>query len=164
MLRVRWLVLGVALAAGGACGRPAAARLSGEWDVYVALGSKPRFGFEGWRRMAFAHFAGADSGSVGFLRRRTGQSMLDVRRLTTNGDSLTLWQDSANEIRAVWHGDTLAGQQFTRRRAGGRPLRGGGRGTGGGATAPPPAPGAGRAPPRVPPPRPIPTAALLGRM
>ena len=39
--------------------------LAGEWDVYIALSAKPKFGFEGWRRMGFAHFAGSDSGNVG---------------------------------------------------------------------------------------------------
>ena len=29
----------------------------GDWDAYVALGSTPLPGFEGWRRMGFAHFA-----------------------------------------------------------------------------------------------------------
>ena len=48
--------------------------LAGDWDVYIALSAKPKFGFEGWRRMGFAHFAGSDSGNVGFLRRRDRKS------------------------------------------------------------------------------------------
>ncbi|HEY2823989.1 MAG TPA: CocE/NonD family hydrolase, partial [Gemmatimonadales bacterium] len=119
----RWLVLGLALAASGGCTRSATSKLAGEWDVYIALGSKPKFGFEGWRRMAFAHFSNADSGSVGFMLRRAGGSMLDVRRVSTNGDSVTLWQDSSTEVRAAWHGDTLSGQQFTRGKAQDRRLR-----------------------------------------
>ena len=35
--------------------------LAGDWDVYIALSAQPKFGFEGWRRMGFAHFASADS-------------------------------------------------------------------------------------------------------
>ncbi|HET7111161.1 MAG TPA: hypothetical protein VFI41_09820, partial [Gemmatimonadales bacterium] len=37
--------------------------LAGDWDVYIALSAQPKFGFEGWRRMAYAHFAGRDSGN-----------------------------------------------------------------------------------------------------
>ena len=55
----RWVVLVLALWAGGCA--PRAPDLAGDWDVYIALGSRPKFGFEGWRRMGFAHFAGADS-------------------------------------------------------------------------------------------------------
>ena len=47
-----------------AAGRPPAS-LAGEWDVYIALSARPQTGFEGWRRMGFAHFAGSDSGKRG---------------------------------------------------------------------------------------------------
>ncbi len=92
--------------------------LSGEWDVYIALSATPKFGFEGWRRMGFAHFAGADSGFVGFLRRRTGEPMLTVTQVSGLGDSVLLTQDAHVLMRAAWHGDTLAGLQFN----GDRPL------------------------------------------
>ena len=108
----RWLVLILTLASAG-CAPSPASRLTGEWDVYIALSAKPKFGFEGWRRMAFAHFAGPDSNSVGFLKRRTGQSMLDVKQVTMNGDSVILSQDSSTVVRAAWHGDTLVGLQYT---------------------------------------------------
>src|SRR6185503_6529659 len=86
--------------------------LTGDWDVYVALSATPKFGFEGWRRMGFAHFAGADSGFVGSLRRRTGEPMLIARTVTSAGDSVVLTQDSSALMRAAWHGDTLAGLQY----------------------------------------------------
>ncbi|HMA41024.1 MAG TPA: CocE/NonD family hydrolase, partial [Gemmatimonadales bacterium] len=92
--------------------------LTGDWDVYIALSAQPKFGFEGWRRMGFAHFAGADSGFVGFLRRRTGEPMLTVNQVTATGDSVLLTQDARVVMRAAWHGDTLAGLQFI----GDRPL------------------------------------------
>ena len=116
LLNRRWLLISMAIltsAAGYAAVRPSAARsLGGDWDVYIALSSKPKFGFEGWRRMGFAHFAGADSGNVGALRRRTGGPMLNVTKVTTNGDSVILTQDDRTVMRAAWHGDTLAGLQF----------------------------------------------------
>src|SRR5690348_18459424 len=86
---------------------PSAGALAGEWDVYIALSAKPKFGFEGWRRMGFAHFAGADSGNVGWLKRRTGEPMLTVTSVTSTGDSVVLTQDARVSMRAAWHGDTL---------------------------------------------------------
>lgn len=97
--------------------RPAAT-LAGEWDVYIALSARPHAGFEGWRRMGFAHFAGTDSGSVGWLRRRTGQPMLNVTSVSASGDSVLLTQDERVIMRAAWHGDTLVGVQYVS----GRPL------------------------------------------
>ena len=91
--------------------------LTGDWDVYIALSATPHFGFEGWRRMGFAHFAGADSANVGFLRRRTGQPMLNVAKVTTSGDSVLLAQDDRVVMRAAWHGDTLVGVQYNGDRA-----------------------------------------------
>ncbi|MFL5541050.1 MAG: hypothetical protein ACJ8J0_18825, partial [Longimicrobiaceae bacterium] len=88
--------------------------LAGEWDVYVALSARPHAGFEGWRRMGFAHFAGSDSGSVGWLRRRTGQPMLTSARVSASGDSLLLTQDDSTIVRAAWHGDTLVGVHYVR--------------------------------------------------
>jgi len=97
----------------GACSAPRPDRsLAGDWDVYIALSAQPKFGFEGWRRMGFAHFAGGDSGNVGSLRRRTGQPILTVTHVALNGDSVLLTQDTAAVMRAAWHGDTLAGLQY----------------------------------------------------
>src|SRR5258708_26208564 len=105
---MRWLIL-VCLLALAPRTTPT---LAGDWDVYIALSAKPKFGFEGWRRMGYAHFAGSDSGFVGFLRRRTGDPMLTVTQVTATGDSVLLTQDARVMMRAAWHGDTLAGLQF----------------------------------------------------
>jgi putative CocE/NonD family hydrolase len=105
---MRWLIL-VPLLALAPRTPPS---LAGDWDVYIALSAQPKFGFEGWRRMGFAHFAGADSGFVGFLRRRTGEPMLTVAQVAASGDSVLLTQDAHVMMRAAWHGDTLAGLQF----------------------------------------------------
>src|SRR5437899_11459877 len=53
--------------AGAACTKAPAHTLAGDWDAYVALGSTARGGFEGWRRMGFAHFAGPDSSPPGWI-------------------------------------------------------------------------------------------------
>ena len=111
---MRWLIL-LPLLALGPRTPPS---LAGDWDVYIALSATPKFGFEGWRRMGFAHFAGSDSGFVGVLRRRTGEPMLIARQVTATGDSVILTQDSLAQMRAAWHGDTLAGLQLN----GGKPL------------------------------------------
>ena len=92
---------------------PAGPTLAGDWDVYVALGSTARTGFEGWRRMGFAHFAGADSQFVGAIRRRAGASMLAVARVTSTRDSIVLSGDADQSIIASWHGDTLSGVMRT---------------------------------------------------
>src|SRR5512140_3969841 len=112
---VRWLVLVLvtALATGARPVPRSTGNLAGEWDVYIALSARPHLGFEGWRRMGFAHFAGADSANVGFLRRRTGQPMLNVTRVSVKGDSMFLAQDAGVILRAAWHGDTLEGVQYT---------------------------------------------------
>src|SRR5208282_3559861 len=64
--------------------------LVGDWDAYLADGSTARPGFEGWRRMGFAHFENSDSGPVGSIHRRTGQSILDVTHVAARSDSLVL--------------------------------------------------------------------------
>lgn len=87
--------------------------LTGEWDVYIALSAKPHYGFEGWRRMAFAHFAGSDSGFAGHVLRRTGQPILTVSNVTQSGDSVILAQNTTSVMRAAWHGDTLEGVLYT---------------------------------------------------
>jgi len=84
--------------AASACARSAdraapAHSLAGDWDVYVALGAKPSDGFEGWRRMGFAHFAGADSNFAGRIVRRAGAPMLSVSRVESHGDSVQLVGD-----------------------------------------------------------------------
>jgi len=105
-------LVALALAASALAADRRVANLAGEWDVYIALSARPHAGFEGWRRMGFAHFAGSDSGNVGWLRRRTGQPMLTVTRVEASGDSLLLTQDDSTLMHAVWHGDTLVGVQF----------------------------------------------------
>lgn len=106
------IVLVLAAAAGIVAAVRPAPSLAGDWDVYIALSARPHFGFEGWRRMGFGHFAESDSGNVGWLRRRTGQPILNVTSISTTGDSVLLTQDSATIMRAAWHGDTLVGVQF----------------------------------------------------
>ena len=91
------VVLVLALATSSVAAHRRATTLAGEWDVYVALSARPHFGFEGWRRMGFAHFAGSDSGNVGWLRRRTGQSMLNVTKVSAKGDSVLLTQDAGGD-------------------------------------------------------------------
>src|SRR5258705_13601338 len=105
---MRWLILLPLLALAP----QATPSLAGDWDVYIALSATPKFGFEGWRRMGFAHFAGADSGNVGFLRRRTGEPMLIAHTVSATGGSVILTQDTLAQMRAAWHGDTLAGLQY----------------------------------------------------
>src|SRR5258708_7005736 len=105
---MRWLILESLLALAPRT----TPSLAGDWDVYVALSAQPKFGFEGWRRMGFAHFAVPDSGFVGFLRRRTGQPMLTVNQVVINGDSVILTQDTRTVMRGAWYGDTLTGLQY----------------------------------------------------
>ncbi len=92
---------------------PPGPTLAGDWDVYVALGSTARGGFEGWRRMGFAHFAGADSQYVGAIRRRAGATMLAVARVSVTPDSIVLAGDGDQSISVSWHGDTLSGVMRT---------------------------------------------------
>src|SRR5262245_41902766 len=70
--------------------QPRSANLAGDWDAYLASGATTRPGFEGWRRMGFAHFAIGRSGLVGSIRRRTGEPILEVTQVSTRGDSITL--------------------------------------------------------------------------
>src|SRR4051812_39362879 len=87
--------------------------LTGDWDAYIANGSTPLPGFEGWRRQGFAHFAQGDSGITGAIRRRTGEPLLDVAHVTIAGDSITLGGNparaNAQSLVARWHGDTIVG-------------------------------------------------------
>ncbi len=91
----------------GACAKPTTPSLAGDWDAWFALGSAERGGFEGWRRMGFAHFAAGRAGLTGSVRRRTGETMIEVTRVATEGDSLLLSGDDDQALEGVWHGDTL---------------------------------------------------------
>src|ERR1051325_9242828 len=86
--------------------------LAGDFDVYIALSATPKFGFEGWRRMGFAHFAASDSAPVGSLRRRTGEPMLIANQVRAAGDSVILTQDARVVMHGAWHGDTLEAVQY----------------------------------------------------
>ena len=98
------------LLAAAACSSDGRAHtVAGDWDAYVASGSTPLAGFEGWRRMGFAHFAGGDSGFVGSVRRRTGEPMLEVTSVAVRGDSVTLTGTHGQALAAAWHGDSLVG-------------------------------------------------------
>lgn len=83
--------------------------LAGDWDAYLARGATTLPGFEGWRRMAFAHFAAGDSTPAGSIRRRTGEPLLVVAHVAQRSDSVILSDDSSRSIDAVWRGDTLTG-------------------------------------------------------
>ena len=96
--------------------------IAGDWDAYVALGTTERPGFEGWRRMGFAHFA-ADSNGAGSIRRRTGEPMLVVTSVAAMGDSVVLTGTNAQAMVAHWHGDTLSGVITTGGKAADRRLR-----------------------------------------
>src|ERR1041384_4860468 len=111
MLKSLFVII-VLICAAAAPTHHAPRTLAGDFDVYIALSATPKFGFEWWRRMGFAHFAGADSGNVGYLMRRTGQPMLTANQVATSGDSVILTQDARVVMRAAWHGDTLAGLQY----------------------------------------------------
>ena len=114
----------VAMLAGSACAAGGPARtIAGDWDAYVASGSTPLAGFEGWRRMGFAHFAGRDSGFAGSIRRRTGEPMLDVASVAANGDSIMLNGARGQALAAAWHGDTLVGVVMADGKPAGRRIR-----------------------------------------
>ncbi len=97
--------------------------LAGDWDVYFARGSTALPGFEGWRRMGFAHFAGPDSSLAGSIRRRTGEPILAVTHIVTRGDSVRLSGDGDKAIDAAWRGDTLAGTMLTDGKPAGQRIR-----------------------------------------
>ncbi len=102
--------LGLFLWAAAACAPTGGAHsLAGDWDAYLARGATTLPGFEGWRRMAFAHFAAGDSTPAGSIRRRTGEPMLVVTHVAQRSDSVILSDDSSRSIDAAWHGDTLTG-------------------------------------------------------
>src|SRR4029453_16225137 len=57
-------------AAAGCAAQPNPPGIAGDWDGYFANGVTARPGFDGWRRMGFAHFAATSSGVTGVVRRR----------------------------------------------------------------------------------------------
>jgi hypothetical protein len=81
------LALGVAT---GCIPREKPPMLAGDWDAYLTRGSTALPGFEGWRRMGFAHFAGGDSTLAGSISRRTGEAILAVTHVATRADSVVL--------------------------------------------------------------------------
>jgi uncharacterized protein len=99
--------------------RAASHSIEGDWDAYLADGSAAHPGFEGWRRMGFAHFATGDSGSI---RRRTGDTILTVAQVATRGDSVIL-SGGDQSIDAAWHGDTLTGVMLARGKPAGHRIR-----------------------------------------
>ncbi len=114
------LLSGAAYAHRASAGAPS---LAGDWDAYLASGSTARPGFEGWRRMGFAHFAAGDSGLAGAIRRRTGEPILDVTHVVAHGDSVLLVGPRGRALAAAWHGDTLAGVMLDRGKPAGRRVR-----------------------------------------
>ena len=114
----------LALAAAMACTPLAnSPTITGDWDAYLAWGSTPHPGFEGWRRMGFAHFAGADSGYAGSIRRRTGEPIVVVTRVSARSDSVLLRGEDDQSINAAWHGDTLTGVMLESGKPAGRRIR-----------------------------------------
>ena len=97
--------------------------LTGDWDAYVADGSTARPGFEGWRRMGFAHFAGSDSGFTGSIRRRTGEPMLALRTVAAANDSIVLNGENNQSLKGTWSGDTLTGVVLASGKPSGRRIR-----------------------------------------
>jgi len=122
----RTLLCGAILAGAtvsGCAARDKPHLLTGHWDAYIADGSTARPGFEGWRRMGFADFAGSDSGYTGSIRRRTGEPMIVVTRAVANGDSLLLSGDGDQSLKGVWNGDTLTGVMLAAGKPSGRRMR-----------------------------------------
>ena len=97
--------------------------LPGDWDAYVADGSTPRPGFEGWRRMGFAHFDATNSTIQGAIRRRTGDPMLVVSGISTEQDTITLVGENNQALKATWSGDTLTGVLLNQGKPAGRRIR-----------------------------------------
>jgi len=119
-----FLRLAVVVTAAAACANPTTPpRIAGDWDAYLANGVTARPGFEGWRRMGFAHFSATGAGVTGAVRRRTGETMVEVTRAEARGDSITLGSDSGQSIAGAWHGDTLVGLLLADGKPAGRRLR-----------------------------------------
>jgi uncharacterized protein len=107
----------------GCAAREASHTFAGDWDAYVADGSAARPGFEGWRRMGFAHFAGSDSGFVGSIRRRTGEPMLGVMRVAPEADSVLLSGSGEQSLKGTWSGDSFTGVLLASGKPAGRRIR-----------------------------------------
>ena len=113
----------LALAAALSCTRhEKSPSLAGDWDAYTAEGSTAPAGFEGWRRMGFAHFATRDSGFAGAIRKRTGEPMLAVTRVDVLTDSVLL-SGGDQSLRAAWRGDTLIGAVYAAEKPAGSRIR-----------------------------------------
>jgi len=95
----------------------------GDWDAYLASGSTTNPGFEGWRRMGFAHFERRDSGIVGSIRRRTGEPIVDSARVAVRADSVIINGARAQSISGAWRGDTLTGVLMANGKPAGRRIR-----------------------------------------
>ena len=111
------------VAATGCTAQATPPKIAGDWDAYFANGVTARPGFEGWRRMGFAHFSTASSGITGSIRRRTGETMVEVTRAQGRGDSITLGGDGGQSIAGAWHGDTLVGLMLENGKPAGRRIR-----------------------------------------
>jgi putative CocE/NonD family hydrolase len=109
--------------ASGCTAREKAPTLAGDWDAYLARGSSALPGFEGWRRMGFAHFAGSDSSIAGAIRRRTGEPIFVVTHIATHRDSVRLSGDDNRAIDAAWRGDTLSGTMLSDGKPAGQRIR-----------------------------------------
>ena len=124
---LRWAGFLAGFLAGLVAGcRPSSApspTLAGDWDAYLAMGSVQQVGFEGWRRIGFAHFTAAGSDIGGAIRRRTGQPIVTITQVTHVGDSLLLAGPDGQAVAAAWHGDTLAGVLLKNGRAEGGRVR-----------------------------------------
>ena len=112
----------IALVAG-CTARSGSRALAGDWDAYLALGSVPHAGFEGWRRMGFAHFADSGGAVTGTIVRRTGEPILDVTGVVARGDSVLVSGAGGRAIAAAWRGDTLVGVLMADGKPAGRRIR-----------------------------------------
>ncbi|HEY4306040.1 MAG TPA: CocE/NonD family hydrolase [Gemmatimonadaceae bacterium] len=99
----------------------------GDWDAYFASGATPLPGFEGWRRQGYAHFEASGSKTVGAIRRRTGEPLLEVADVVVQHDSVTLSGDTTRTNRQAaigrWRGDTLDALMLVNGKPAGRRVR-----------------------------------------
>src|SRR6478672_6905467 len=120
---MRLYLLLVSFTAAAACAGHSEKSVAGDWDAYLASGSSTNPGFTGWRRMGFAHFERRDSGVVGSIRRRTGESLVDQGRVATRADSVVIDGAHDQSISGAWHGDTLTGVLMAGGKPAGRRIR-----------------------------------------
>ena len=98
----------VAVVVGAGCAAPPTPpKIAGDWDAYFASGVTARPGFEGWRRMGFAHFSATSTGVTGVVRRRTGEPMVEVTRTEGRGDQ----QNGLATLRAADEADAVPGDR-----------------------------------------------------